>query len=436
MVQIEIEVKDPNGDNSTSPAGSPAPPAGGGGTPPGGGRGSGTVAGGGGGGSGGGGSNPSPAGGGRWNSPATRRTYQAQNRLRRMQRSSAARQTAQTAAVRAARQVQLAAQRAAKQQAKVAAQANRDRERATNAQRQRVATIAGAAIQGAAGVAGGKAGAGQVAGGAVGAVAGEIAGAALGGPIGAAIGQVVGKEIGEKIGRKIDDPIHQVTDALNTFTKVAQVAGRVLGHVAGGDGIGAFATATTAAADALDDVPVAGKSMAASIRAVTTGITVLNQVVGAFAERGRQLSGYDGRIAVAAAQQDVTRLLSDIREAQRMGEGYAALLQKQSELDETIKAGLIPIKEIVVGVLPKAIDMFLDAQIKLLANTDRLIPGKTILGEMVEEMRKTRTDMANSRLEAPSGMINRWLGRGDAPGEIVGVPKVDPDMGVPLIGMP
>ena len=215
------------------------------------------------------------------------------------------------------------------------------------------------------GVAAGRAGAGQAAGGTIGAIVGSRAG-----PVGAVVGQMVG----EKIGKLIDDPFHKLTDTLNTVTKATQVAGKAMVHVAGNDGIGALPPPPAPPRTGWKTSRWWGRSPTAGLRTFTTVLTTANQVVGAFAERGRELSKYDGRIAAATAQQDVTRLLADIKEAQRSSEGSPTLIDKVTVFEEFIKELIAPIKDVVVDTLPDVIEFMMNALTDII-KIGYLIPG-------------------------------------------------------------
>ena len=55
--------------------------------------------------------------------------------------------------------------------------------------------------------------------------------------------------------------------------------------------------------------------------------------------------GGSGKLATANANQEVARILSDIAEAQKLDKGYSEMIQAQTQFEETVKAGLLPLKE-------------------------------------------------------------------------------------------
>ncbi len=285
------------------------------------------------------------------------------------------------------------------------------------ANKQRNAQRATAAITGAQG----KGGSFQKALGTIGAIAGSVEA----GPEAAVIGQA----LGEKAGKQLDDPFNQLTSVLNATTKAFSATGDVLERVAGNDGLGAITTATSATADALEEIPYAGKFVAAEFRTLTAGLSAANKVVTAFSDRAKELSRYNGPIAGAVAMQDVTALLSDIREAQRMSAGYTKLIEKQTEMNESLKAGLMPIKEVVVNYLPGAIDIFLKQILNILKALEvfgRMVgEDDNIFKRMHDEIVGMRRDLRGAGGGAGAdALLEAWLGRGAAPaGAFPAIPR-------------
>lgn len=315
-----------------------------------------------------------------------------------------------------------------------------EEERSERGLRERIAPAAGAAV-----------------GGTVGRYAGAAVGAAVGGPVGAAVGGAVGGVVGSAVGsrvvgrendeapadvtrgtplERIQSVADQTEKALKLVGGAARFASEGFQRVAGGDGIGAFMHATEGAASVLEGIPVVGKAAAESLRTFNAVVGGANAVLGAFAARGRELRGFDPRIAGAAAAQDVTRTLTDIREAQRLGERYAATIQAQTQFNETLKAGLIPLKDWIMSWLPKMMDMILDVLMKSLECLDKMVPGTTVAGDMLVEMKAMRRALTAGGPGA-GDIFRAWL---DAP-------MVGPDfpalpaapaapLGIPLIPAP
>jgi hypothetical protein len=91
-------------------------------------------------------------------------------------------------------------------------------------------------------------------------------------------------------------------------------------------------------------------------------------------------------------RQDVTRLVSDIREAQRLGPQYAALMDKLTEMEQVIKVALMPLKETVLEHLPKILDWMLTFGIWATETFDSALIFDYGLQEIVAEMKKARED--------------------------------------------
>jgi hypothetical protein len=178
--------------------------------------------------------------------------------------------------------------------------------------------------------------------------------------------------------------------------------------VAAGDAFGPIKDAADAAAMGLLAIPVAGPIAGAAIKTFAGALDGARQVLGAFTDRARQIKDFNGQIAVAAARQDVTRLMADVREAQRLGDRYAAALDKETQLEEVVKVLLLPIKDFLLEHVVKWMDLVLDF-LETLVQIGYSIPGvkdKTVT-ETLEEMRRVR-----KALEAPAAAgfgIEEWM---------------------------
>jgi hypothetical protein len=225
----------------------------------------------------------------------------------------------------------------------------------------------------------------------------------------------------------------EVTQALRFVGKAARFTAEGLERVAGNDAIGAFEQGTHGAADVLEKIPVVGRSTSEALRTLGTVVSSVNRVMGAFAERGRELSGFQGNLAASTARQDVTRMMTDIKEAQKLGDLYAQLLDKQTEIEVTLQAGLMPIKEAVLTILPKMLDWMLDTSITVIEKLDKLLIGDYGLKEIATEMKEARRKfLAGAAMADPVGMwTGAAAGLGFAP---PAMPPVAAPLGVPLVG--
>ncbi len=131
-------------------------------------------------------------------------------------------------------------------------------------------------------------------------------------------------------------------------------------------------------------------------------------VADSFAARGREISGYQGSVAASVANQDVTRLLQDINEAQRLGDRYGKLIDSQTRFEGTLKAGLLPIKDFAIGKLTILLEAMLQAIQAGLEGLNQLTFGAVpILAEMAAEMKKARAGVPGALGGDP---MRHWLG--------------------------
>jgi hypothetical protein len=300
---------------------------------------------------------------------------------------------------------------------------------AREAQNARFAQIA---IQGAMGSGSGKY---QQMGGALGSVAGTIIGGRFG-PVGAAIGSAVGQKAGDKLGARLDDPLLPLTNAAKFAGDAIRELGSGAVKVAGGDGMGVFQVGVQAAAKGLEQIPIAGKFAATTLRVAGDAFMVVKDVADAFAARGKELRGYNGQIAGAAAMQDVTRTLTDIREAQLLGDKYAQLIDAQTRFEETLKAGLLPLKEAFLEHIVPVMDSILEGIIAILRWMDKFVPFDLLknIADKMDEM--SRALKGGGIGGAGADLVAGWLA---APGLAFGFgppgepPAAPAPLGIPLI---
>lgn len=177
--------------------------------------------------------------------------------------------------------------------------------------------------------AGAGAGAGAAAGG-----AGAMAGlAAAAGPV--ALALIANEIVKAGVKRAGED----ARDALRDVGNAAR-------GLADNDAMPALAAGSERAAGMLEKLGPSGMVAAEALKTTVVAVDEFRGAVDAFAKRGRELSGYDGRIAGAAAGADVRGLMGDIREAQRLGESYGRLIDEQSRFNAELQEALAPLKEL------------------------------------------------------------------------------------------
>ncbi len=146
----------------------------------------------------------------------------------------------------------------------------------------------------------------------------------------------------EEAGKNARENLDTVGKVAGEFTKNNALGGVTAGLQAYAKKIGDFG-------DEIKYVqPLVGlplKMMGEQVKTVTTALKVYDDTLRGLTSRGKELAGYDSRIATGAANAQVIKLLSDMREANRMGERYGALIQKQAAMDARLNEALLPIKE-------------------------------------------------------------------------------------------
>lgn len=122
-------------------------------------------------------------------------------------------------------------------------------------------------------------------------------------------------------------------------------AARLGGSVASGSAGAALGEAAGLAAQGLKMLGPVGIVAGGALDAFSKATSAASDVVKSFVARGEELSRYDGRLAGAVAQADVTTTTADIKEANVLGEKMAETIRLQSEADAAWRDAILPLKE-------------------------------------------------------------------------------------------
>jgi len=98
-------------------------------------------------------------------------------------------------------------------------------------------------------------------------------------------------------------------------------------------------------------VPIVGEALGGTLAAIAAPGRALQEVFGALVNRGKEIGQYSGAISQAQAMQDVTSILADIKEAQNNEEGYAALIQAQTEFNSAWREAFAPVRKMLIDDL-------------------------------------------------------------------------------------
>lgn len=150
----------------------------------------------------------------------------------------------------------------------------------------------------------------------------------------------------------------EVADTLNGVRDNMKLLGDTVSDLARNQFGSVFERAVDAHTKSLEKIPVLGQVAAASFEASIQPLRSFTEVVSAFADRGRQLSGLDGSLATSTAMADVRSLFADIKEAQTLGPEMSRLIDAQSEFSEQLRDALLPIKEFLVEKLANTLETY------------------------------------------------------------------------------
>ena len=135
---------------------------------------------------------------------------------------------------------------------------------------------------------------------------------------------------------------------------------------AGNSGVGMVGAAANTAATALSALGPKGVALGAALQVGAAGVAAFTGAVNAFATRGRELAGFDPRLAGAAAKADLGRMQSDMREADVLGEKMALMIENQEKADATFREIMLPIKSAVLDGLNEILEGGLGLLVEIL----------------------------------------------------------------------
>ena len=170
-------------------------------------------------------------------------------------------------------------------------------------------------------------------------------------------------------GMEEKNPFDLGYDSRNPFAGVATGAAAVGNFAAGTSNVvanlaqnnvgGAVAQVAEGFASLAGKIPVVGPALEAVATASGQVVKGFSDMVTAFVDRGKQISGYNAPLAQASAEAEVRDILFDIREASELGTEYARLTTASSEAWTAIKEALLPIKKFLLEVLASFLETVL-----------------------------------------------------------------------------
>lgn len=128
----------------------------------------------------------------------------------------------------------------------------------------------------------------------------------------------------------------------------SRAGGAAAAGLARNDGRPAGAALLDGAAKGLAAIGPAGAGAAVGLKAAGEATKAFSDTVAGFVARGREISGYDARLATSAAYADVRGIYADMREADVLGEKMSRLIDLQSEADTQFRDLVTPIKDAVL----------------------------------------------------------------------------------------
>ncbi|HEX4610964.1 MAG TPA: hypothetical protein VH092_22430 [Urbifossiella sp.] len=206
---------------------------------------------------------------------------------------------------------------------------------------------------------------------------GEGAMAAAGGPIGLAIAAA---------GLK-DQVVQGAVDGIKGLGTEAK-------KLAGNDGFGLLQDGANATGKLLGMIPIVGAPLGDAFKIATAGVNAFRDTAYAFADRGRELAGYNGYLATSEANREVSGIRSDIREADETGLSLSILTDAITRMEAAMRELWLPIKSFVVDVLAGTVLIVEDVAKAILEFIAAIAPEKIAeyARKLLEAMKGEPTD--------------------------------------------
>ncbi len=187
-------------------------------------------------------------------------------------------------------------------------------------------------------------------------------------------------------------------------------AGIGLAAAARNDGGPGFAQGVGAAAAGLSRLGPQGMAAAAAMTTLGASVMATKQTMDAFATRGRELTGFSGQIAGAAAVADMRRYRSDMREAERLGPQLARIIENQQKAEDTFRELTVPIKGWLLDRLNVLIEGIIKGIADLIDGLNDVAANIPVIGGRITSL----TNMANEIRAILAGQpapvaIENWL---------------------------
>jgi methyl-accepting chemotaxis protein len=106
-----------------------------------------------------------------------------------------------------------------------------------------------------------------------------------------------------------------------------------------------------------DSVPIIGGMIKAEMQFTREITDIPKKIKDGLLQRGNELGGLSGSVAVAQARDSVRRFQSDFKEANELGGGYGRLIDAQSRIDDSLKQILLPIKKSMLEKIVPAVEL-------------------------------------------------------------------------------
>jgi hypothetical protein len=205
----------------------------------------------------------------------------------------------------------------------------------------------------------------------------------------------------------------------------ARGAGTAAAGAASNQGMPGFQVAVTGATNALSALGPKGQAAGAGIQAVAQAVTAFKTTIDAFVARGKELSGYSGSLSAASATAEVRKLVSDVREANKLGDQYAKLIDAQSKNEAILSELFTYIKGPIIEVVTRGLETANRTLVGILEGINKLTGG------LVPGLKDLIADLKKILAGDPAADLDKLIADFLKPN--IGMP-IPPPVGMPPIG--
>jgi hypothetical protein len=152
--------------------------------------------------------------------------------------------------------------------------------------------------------------------------------------------------------------LDRIKQGAELFEGAARRLERFSVPLAGNDFLAAFRASADSASDGLAKLGPYGQTASVALQSLTGVVESMGSVTNAFIERGKQLAQFSPELSASNARAEMSRMFSDMAEAEALGGDLSRLQDSQTALIEFLKEAILPLKKWIISTLGPMVETF------------------------------------------------------------------------------